>query len=263
MIIKGRSPTAPTELLWTGHLTESTLDPKVQIKYVESKKQLADIPTKGSFTRDGWQNLLHLFNIMNDTTFSCSHFSNSHPFLPAGKQSEMSKRSQERSSPGSPTTKAKSCCLVSRHVSVGQDYSSNPESPGVRETLKCGHGKKEVRNPDGILFSMPRETESMVQKFLEVSQRRKLRETESTREKVVQNLKRPTLTRWTHLGNIDELRENAHFDADAIYGFIVAGSIAHGSKLRKEFGNIQEFWIWEHQGFVRDYKNDDWRKFRD
>ena len=125
-------PPAPTELLWTGHLTESTLDPKVQIKYVESKKQLADIPTKGSFTRDGWQNLLHLFNIMNDTTFSCSHFSNSHPFLPAGKQSEMSKRSQERSSPGSPTTKAKALCLFSRHgVSVGQDYSSNPnKSPG-------------------------------------------------------------------------------------------------------------------------------------
>ena len=54
---------------------------------------------------------------------------------------------------------------------------------GVQETLKCGLGKKEVQNPDGILFSMPRETESMVQKILEVSQKRMPRETESTREK--------------------------------------------------------------------------------
>ena len=43
----------------------------------------------------------------------------------------MSKRSQGSSSPGSPTAKAKACSLVSRQcVSVGQDNSSNPESPG-------------------------------------------------------------------------------------------------------------------------------------
>ena len=49
--------------------------------------------------------------------------------------------------------------------------------------LKCGLGNKEMKNPDGILFSMPRETERKVQKILEVSQRRMPRETESTREK--------------------------------------------------------------------------------
>ena len=98
------------------------LDPKVQIKYVESKNQLADIPTKDSFTRDE----LHLFNIMNDTTFSCSH-----SFLSTGKQFEMSKRSRESSSPGSPTATAKS--MLSRFTTMcicGQDYSSNPKSPG-------------------------------------------------------------------------------------------------------------------------------------
>ena len=68
---------------------------------------------------------------MNDTTFSCSHYSNSHSFLSAGKQSEMSKRSPESSSPGSPTAKARACCLVSREsVSVGQHFSSNPKCPG-------------------------------------------------------------------------------------------------------------------------------------
>ena len=34
------------------------LDPKVQIKYVESKNQLADMSTEGSFTRDEWNRLL-------------------------------------------------------------------------------------------------------------------------------------------------------------------------------------------------------------
>ena len=65
MIIKGRSPT-------TRHVSRThrvaldwlfdriNLDPKVQIKDLESKNQLADIVTKGSFTRDEWHNLLHL-----------------------------------------------------------------------------------------------------------------------------------------------------------------------------------------------------------
>ena len=36
------------------------LDPKIQIKYVDTEHQLADILTKGNFTRDEWNNLLHL-----------------------------------------------------------------------------------------------------------------------------------------------------------------------------------------------------------
>ena len=40
-----------------------------------------------------------------------------------------------------------------------------------------------MRNPDVVLFSVPRETESVVQKILEVSQKRKPREIESTCEK--------------------------------------------------------------------------------
>ena len=41
----------------------------------------------------------------------------------------MSNRSQESSSPGSPTAKARACCLVSREsVPVRQNHSSNPQS---------------------------------------------------------------------------------------------------------------------------------------
>ena len=86
MIIKGRSPT-------TRHVSRShrvaldclfdriNLDPKFQIKYVDAKNQLADLWTKGSFTRDEWNHLLCLFNI--------SHFSS------ITSLEALSKRTQE------------------------------------------------------------------------------------------------------------------------------------------------------------------------
>ena len=103
MIIKGRSPTMRhvsrahrVALDWL--FDRINLDAKIQIKYVESKNQLEDIPTTSSFTRNERHNLLHVFNIMNDTIFHES--------------------------------KAKACCLVSRQcVSVGQNSLSNPECP--------------------------------------------------------------------------------------------------------------------------------------
>ena len=68
-------------------------------------KKLADMITKGIFTRDEWNHLLRLLNIMSFSMFSCSHVSH---FLsdPIGKQSAMSKRGQEAtSSEGSPMAK--------------------------------------------------------------------------------------------------------------------------------------------------------------
>ena len=67
MIIKGRSPTMRhvsrthrvALLLFDG----VNLDPKIQIKYIDTKNQLADILTKGNFTHDEWNHLLCLFNI--------------------------------------------------------------------------------------------------------------------------------------------------------------------------------------------------------
>ena len=47
------------------------LDPKIQIKYVATKNQLADILTKGNFTCDEWNHLLHLFNISLSRSASC------------------------------------------------------------------------------------------------------------------------------------------------------------------------------------------------
>ena len=47
------------------------LDPKIQIKYIDTKNQLADILTKGSFTRDEWNHLLTLFNISHFSSTAC------------------------------------------------------------------------------------------------------------------------------------------------------------------------------------------------
>ena len=44
-------------------------DPKIQSRYVDTKNQLADILTKGSFLKDEWNNLLRLLKIMNVSHF--------------------------------------------------------------------------------------------------------------------------------------------------------------------------------------------------
>ena len=47
-------------------------DRKIQIKYIDTKNQLADILTKGNFTRDEWNHLLCLFNISHFSSTDCS-----------------------------------------------------------------------------------------------------------------------------------------------------------------------------------------------
>ena len=81
MIIKGRSPTmrhvSRTHRVALDWLFDRVnLEPKIHIKYVDTKNQLADMLTKERFTRDEWNHLLCLFNIMSFSMFSCSHFSN-------------------------------------------------------------------------------------------------------------------------------------------------------------------------------------------
>ena len=66
----------PTELLLICCSIESIWNPtKIQIEYIYIENQLADILTKESFSRDKWNHLLCLSNIMSLSMFSCSHFS--------------------------------------------------------------------------------------------------------------------------------------------------------------------------------------------
>ena len=66
VIIKERSPTIRhvsrnhrVALDWS--FDRINLDPKIKIKYIDTKNQLADILTKGNFARDEWNHLLFFF----------------------------------------------------------------------------------------------------------------------------------------------------------------------------------------------------------
>ena len=108
---------------------------KSKSSIVNTKNQIADILTKGSFSRDEWNHLLCLFNIMN-SMYSCSHFSDFLSNDQVGHQSAMSKRGQKTASnEGSPTTKAKPCLLLREREQRSEDISSqrlgsrvNPEN---------------------------------------------------------------------------------------------------------------------------------------
>ena len=77
MVIKGRSPTmrhaSRTHRVALDWLFDRiNLDPKIQIKYIDTKNQLGDILTKGNFTRDEWNHLVCLFNISHFSSTDCS-----------------------------------------------------------------------------------------------------------------------------------------------------------------------------------------------
>ena len=76
MIIKGRSRTlrhvSRTHRVALDWLFDRiNLDPKIQIKYIDTKNQLADTLTKGNFTRDEWNHLLGSFNISHHSSTNC------------------------------------------------------------------------------------------------------------------------------------------------------------------------------------------------
>ena len=90
---------------------------KIQIKYIDTKNQLADMLTKENFTRDEWNHLLCLFNI--------SHFSS------AECPEVMSKRTQKDSGEERVTAKSRPMMsLVARAPSTLS--SSASESPVKR-----------------------------------------------------------------------------------------------------------------------------------
>ena len=98
MIMKGRSPTmrhvSRTHRVALDWLFDRiNLDPKIQIKYIDTKNQLADILTKGNFTRDEWNHLLTLFNISHFSSASCI--------------AAMAKRAQQESGEGRVTAKSR------------------------------------------------------------------------------------------------------------------------------------------------------------
>ena len=124
MIMKGRSPTmrhvsrthrVALDLLF-GRIN---LDSKIQIKYIDTKNQRADILTKGNFTRDEWNHLLTLFNISHFSSTACI--------------AAMAKRAQQESGEGRVTAKSRPMMnLTARTPSfVSSSASENPEKTSL------------------------------------------------------------------------------------------------------------------------------------
>ena len=98
MIMKGRSPTmrhvSRTHRVALDWLFDRiNLDTKIQIKYIDTKNQLADILIKGNFTRDEWNHLLTLINISHFSSTACI--------------AAMAKRAQQESGEGRVTAKSR------------------------------------------------------------------------------------------------------------------------------------------------------------
>ena len=100
------------------------LDPKIQIKYIDTKNQLADTLTKGNFTRDEWNHLLCLFSMSHLSSTNCLE--------------AMSKRTQEDAGEERVTAKSKPMTnLVSR---------CRVRDPTVLASENPGNTKSESKN---------------------------------------------------------------------------------------------------------------------
>ena len=90
--------------------------------YIDTKHQLADILTKGNFTRDEWNHLLFLFNISHFSSTVCSE--------------AMAKISQQDS--GEERVTAKSRPMMSLIARASSNLpSSTSENPVKRTHGKC------------------------------------------------------------------------------------------------------------------------------
>ena len=141
MISKGRSPTmrhvSRTHRVALDWLFDRiNLDSKIQIKYIDTKNQLADILTKGNFTRDEWNHLL------NSTACTAA----------------MAKRAQQESGEERVTAKSRPMMnLTARMPSVvSSSTSSNPgrtsygyQDPGKTVAVDDRSGKPDRPSPAG------------------------------------------------------------------------------------------------------------------
>ena len=96
------------------------LDPQIQIKYIDTKNQLADMLTKGNCTRDEWNHLMCVFNISHFSSTACT--------------AAMAKRSQQDS--GEERVTAKSRPMMSLIARVPSNVSSSTSVSPVKKLWK-------------------------------------------------------------------------------------------------------------------------------
>ena len=123
MIIKGRCPTmrhfSRTHRVALDWLFDRiNLDPKIQIKFIDTKNQLAYILTKGNFTRHEWNHLLWLFNI--------SHFSSINSVKAMSKRTQEDAGEERVIAKSKPMTNLVSRCRVRDPTVLASTASENP-----------------------------------------------------------------------------------------------------------------------------------------
>ena len=120
----------PAELLCIGCLTGLILIQKIQIRYIDTKHQPADTLTQGNFTRDEWNNLLHLFNISHFSSTCCAK-----NFSLISCPNTMAKRMQEQKGEERSVAKSKSTATnLSSTVPTSPSSEKSPiasKSPGI------------------------------------------------------------------------------------------------------------------------------------
>ena len=162
MIIKGRSPTkrhvSRTHRVALDWLFDRiNLDSKIQIKYIDTKNQLADILTKGNFTRDEWNHLLTLFNISHFSSTSCI--------------AAMAKRAQQGSGEERVTAKSRPMMNLTARIPsvVSSSTSSNSgrtsygyQDPGKSVAAHDRSGKLEKTSWDMMQHVAPHREEPLL-----------------------------------------------------------------------------------------------------
>ena len=139
MIIKDRSPTVrhvsrTHRVAFDCLLDRINLETKIQITYVDTKHQLADILTKGNSTRDECNHLLHLFNISHVSSLCCTK-----NFSMTRCANTMAKRMQEQKGENMIVAKSKTTMNLAFSFSTRSSTvqnpiaSKSPQKPDARE----------------------------------------------------------------------------------------------------------------------------------
>ena len=133
------------------------LDPKTQIKYIDTQHQVADILTKGNFTRDEWNNLFHLFNISHFSCLCCAQ-----NFSLTSCSKTMAKRMQEQKEEDRIATKSKLTAMnLTLTVPTSSSSVNHPVASKSLGILKASTGKPDSRarrnsKPDAATSSQGR-----------------------------------------------------------------------------------------------------------
>ena len=109
------------DLDWFFFVT-ANLDPGIRIKYFNTNQQIADLSTKGSFSRERWSRLTHLFNLMTPHVHTSHHFSDLSSSVQ--KDDAMSKPNAEPITE-SATAKPRPVRNLSAYVQVEKDNKAD------------------------------------------------------------------------------------------------------------------------------------------